>query len=51
MVKNVKPLDADGSASLVVADDRFEREPLTLVLLGADGTVLARRDTRVGEQS
>ncbi len=51
VVKNVKPIDADGGTSLVVADDRYENVPLVLVLLAPDHTVLAQRETRVGASS
>jgi hypothetical protein len=51
VVKAAKPLEADGSTSLVVADDRHEHAALVLVLLAADHTILAQQDTRVGTTS
>lgn len=51
VVKNIKPIDPDGSTSLVVADDRHENAPLVLVLLAPDHTVPAQRETRVGASS
>ena len=46
-----KPLDEDGSISLVVVDDAHEKANLVLVLLGPDDTVLAQRKTKVGDSS
>jgi hypothetical protein len=51
VVKAAKVLEADGSTSLVVADDRHESAALVLVLLAADHTILAQQDTRVGATS
>lgn len=51
VVKAAKVLDADGSTSLVVADDQYEQAVLVLVLLAADHTILAQQDTRVGATS
>jgi hypothetical protein len=51
VVKSLKPLDADGAVSLVLADDSHERADLVLVLLGSDGSVLAQKKTRVGSSS
>lgn len=51
VVLTVKPLDEDGSTSLVVADDAFEDADLVLVLLDQAGEVLAQRNTRVGVSS
>ncbi|MFO1055111.1 MAG: BREX-1 system phosphatase PglZ type B [Planctomycetota bacterium] len=51
VVKNVKRIDADGSTSLVIADDRYENALLVLVLLAPDSTLLAQRETRVGASS
>ncbi len=45
---SVKPLEGDGSVSLVLKDDKYEGEPLVLVLLDAMESVLAHRATRVG---
>ncbi len=44
-----KPIDADGFASLVLADDAYEDAALVLVVTDADGRVLAQRPTRRGE--
>lgn len=47
----VRPLDADGSASLLLADDDHERSRLVLVLVDDEGRILDRRETAVGEDS
>ena len=44
-----KQIDADGLASLVLADDRYEDADLVLVVADADGRVLAQQPTRKGE--
>ena len=44
-----KPVDADGLASLVLADDEHEDAELVLVVTDADGRVLAQQPTRKGE--
>lgn len=44
-----KPIDADGLASLVLADDEHENAALVLVVTDADGRVLAQQPTRKGE--
>ena len=46
-----KPIDADGLASLVLADDRHEDADLVLVVTDADGRVLAQQPTRKGENA
>ena len=46
-----KPIDADGFASLVLADDRHEDAALALVVTDADGRVLAQQPTRAGESA
>jgi hypothetical protein len=45
-----KPLERDGIVSLVVEDD-YEAADLVLVLLDAEGTILAQRAIRVGVDS
>lgn len=45
-----KPIDADGLASLVLADDRHEDADLVLVVTDADGRVLAQQPTRTGDK-
>ena len=44
-----KLIDADGLASLVLADDEHEDAALVLVVTDADGRVLAQQPTRKGE--
>ena len=44
-----KPIDADGLASLVLADDEHEDAALVVVVTDADGRVLAQQATRKGE--
>ena len=44
----VKPVDAEGAVSLVLADDEHEAAALVLVLVDETGRVLAQRPTRVG---
>ena len=51
VVKSTKRLEADGTASLVVSDDQYEQSALMLVLLAPDQTLLAQRETRVGNGS
>lgn len=51
VAQTVKPLDAEGTTSLLVADDAHERAELVLVLIGTGGEILAQRKTRVGESS
>ena len=48
IVASVKELDAEGTTSLVVADDSCEEAQLVLVLLDQAGTVLAQKKTKVG---
>ena len=47
----VKPVDAEGAVSLVLADDEHEAAVLVLVLLDGEGRVLAQRPIRVGEDA
>ncbi len=46
-----RPLDADGSASLLLSDDDHEQSRLVLVLVDDEGRILDRRETAVGEDS
>lgn len=48
---SVKEVDEHGGASLVVPNDEHEGADATLVLVGEEGTVLAQRNTRVGEMA
>ena len=43
-----KPLDEDGAASLLVADDELESATAAVVVLDANGQVVARQSTIVG---
>lgn len=43
-----KPLDAEGQVSLLVPDDSYEGSAVTLVILDASGTVIAKESTTVG---
>ncbi|MFB6271387.1 MAG: BREX-1 system phosphatase PglZ type B [Salinibacter sp.] len=49
IVASVKSVDEAGPTRLVVTDDEHEGSAATLVILAEDGTVLAQRDTRVGD--
>jgi len=51
VVTAAKGLDDDGTASLVMAGDENEKDPLVLVLFDLDGNILAKKPTRVGEDS
>jgi len=46
-----KPVEPDGSVSLVLADDEHEHAELVLVLLDESGQILAQRLTQVGRDS
>ncbi len=46
-----KPVEADGSVSLLLADDDHEQSRLVLVLVDEEGRILDRRETAVGEDS
>ena len=48
VVATQKLVDAEGTVSLVLADDEHEMAALVLVLLDEAGRVLARQATRVG---
>jgi len=51
VAQTAKPVDKDGSASLVLADDEHDGAALVVVVKDADGRVLAFRETQVGETS
>ena len=46
-----KPVEDDGSVSLVLADDKHEERTLVLVIADADGRILSQQPTRVGEDT
>ena len=46
-----KPVDADGLASLVLADDEHRDADLVLVVTDTEGRVLAQQPTRTGESA
>ena len=48
---SAKPVEADGSVSLLLASDEHESSRLVLVLVDSEGRILDRRDTAVGEDS
>ncbi len=48
IAKGGRDVDEDGSAALVVEDDRLEGTAVNVVVLDADGNVLVRRATTVG---
>ena len=43
-----RSVDADGAASLLVANDDLEGRPAAIVVLGEDGQVIARQSTIIG---
>ena len=43
-----KPLDADGKAALLVADDSLEGTTVSLVIVDASGRVVCKEATTVG---
>ena len=47
-VSNVRPVDAKGSASLLVADDELEGALAVVVVLDASGHVLTKKPTIIG---
>jgi len=51
VIAAVKPLDPDGTTSVVVVEEDIEDEDLVLVLLAANGQVLAQKRTRIGISS
>lgn len=48
---SAKPVESDGSVSLVLAGDEHEGDDLTLVLLDAQNRILVQKPTRVGADS
>ena len=46
-----KPVQEDGSVSLVLAGDEHEEAALVLVVTDADGRILSQQPTRVGENA
>lgn len=51
VVAATKPIEPDGSVSLVLSGDEHEHDSLVLVLLGEPGQILAQKPTRVGVDS
>jgi hypothetical protein len=51
VVASPKPVEPDGSVSLVLASDEHEASDLVLVLVDEDGRILTRQPTRVGANS
>ncbi len=51
VVAAVKPVETDGTVSLVLTGDEHEHEQLVLVLLDSSDKIVARRPTRVGANS
>ena len=47
-VSEVRPVDAKGAASLLVADDELEGTPAVVVLLDANGHVISKLPTIIG---
>ena len=47
-VSRVRPVDADGAVSLLVADDDLEGTPAAVVVLDSGGQVVARQSTMIG---
>ena len=50
-ITSVRTVDAEGSTSLLVEDDDLEGEPAMVVVLDADGNVLAKQAVMVGGDS
>lgn len=50
VLKSPKVLDADGSVSIPV-EDEYEKKQLVVLLLDAQGAVIAQRKTRIGGKS
>lgn len=48
VVVGVKPLKDNGTASVVVEDEELERRAATLVLLNANGEIIAQMETVIG---
>lgn len=51
VILNVKPINENGMASVVVEDEDLEGSDVTIVLLDSEGTVIAQEKTVVGEIS
>jgi hypothetical protein len=49
VVASVKQIEPDGQVSLLVANEDLTGKPAVVVLLAADGTIVAKADTRIGE--
>ena len=47
-VAGMRPVDADGAASLLVANDDLEGTPAAIVVLGDVGQIIARQSTIIG---
>jgi hypothetical protein len=47
-VSKVRPVDANGAASLLVADDELEGTPAAVVVLDASGQVITKQPTIIG---
>ena len=47
-VSKLRPVDANGSASLLVADDELEGTPVAVVVLDASGHVITKEPTIIG---
>ena len=47
-VSKVRPVDANGAASLLVADDELEGTPAVVVVLDASGHVITKQPTIIG---
>ena len=51
VAETVKPVQDDGSVTLLLADDEHEGAALVLVVTDAEGRVLSQRGTRTGEHT
>jgi hypothetical protein len=51
VASKAKPVETDGSVSLVLAGDEHEEANLVLVLLDESGNIVAQKPTRVGTDS
>lgn len=49
VVASVKHIEPDGQVSLLIANEDLSGKPAAIVLLSADGTIVAKTDTRIGE--
>ena len=47
-LSEARPVDDDGAASLLVGDEDFEGSTAAIVVLDADGNVIARQSTIIG---